>query len=146
MTFLEITEGISLGLTSPTVLLAGLLLFIWFGKAKRALRAKNRSSTQWLLLGVFIGFLGGLGDNIFWGLAWTLSYLHHEWKEPVFASGAMFNIFFRQGAGAIAAYCHLRAAAEHPGSGLTVDRLNAIVLVTVILGALFWISLSVIRS
>lgn len=141
MTILEMAEGVSLTLTSPTILLAILLLYLWFGKAREALFTRNRSSTQWLLLGVFIGFAGGLGDNFFWGIAWTLSYLHHPWKGPVFESGALFNIFFRQGAGTVAAYCHLRAAAEHDGSSLTVRRLNTVIALTIVLGVAMWFGL-----
>ena len=108
-------EIVSLGLTVPTVVL-GIGVCIHWGRSAMAallLSASERSAIDWLILGIFVGFLGMVLDNSYWGIAWTASYIEHESKDALFNSGVYFNIPFRQLAGLYAAYCHLRSYARH---------------------------------
>ena len=57
------------------------------------------------------GFAGSAIDNAYWFLPWTASFvgetaIFHQLTE----FGVYFNVFFRQGLGIFAAYCHIRAA------------------------------------
>lgn len=87
------------------------VVFYWGPQAWQAwcTPKSQRSATQWLILGVCVGFLGGVLDNGYWGLAWTASYLTSPHQERLFQSGVYFNIPFRQLAGMFAAYCHLQS-------------------------------------
>ena len=61
-------------------------------------------------MGVAIGFIGAMLDNIYWFMPWTASYIGHPSFVDLTNAGVFFNVFFRQGLGIAAAYCHLRAA------------------------------------
>lgn len=114
MTPHEFAELTSLVLSVPTVVLSAAVVWLWGPTAWRALRNTTEvmTGTCWFILGVAAGFLGSLVDNIYWGMAWTASFVHHPWKDWFFEQGVWSNIPFRQTAGIIAAYCHLRAAKE----------------------------------
>jgi hypothetical protein len=107
-------EFISLWLTWPTVILGLGVVFHWFREAIKALctSVALRSRSQWLLLGIFLGFAGSDGDNIYWCVAWSAEYLGLESKTALFKTGCWPNIFLRQLAGIFAAYCHMRAYYE----------------------------------
>lgn len=105
-------ELISLGMTFPTVMLSIAVVVKWGPSAIAAWKARLRSSEQWFILGVFLGFLGSIFDNCYWFIPWSASYIGHDSADSLFGAGVYFNIFFRQGLGVSAAYCHLRAGAE----------------------------------
>jgi len=111
MTPHDAAELISLGATFPTISLSLLVVIHFFEEAWSAIKAKGTlDATQWFIMGVAIGFAGGIVDNLYWGVAWSSSYLAMPSTEWIFDNGVYANIFARQGAGAIAAYCHVRAA------------------------------------
>ena len=107
----RIAEMISLIMTIPTVLLAISVVYLWLPAARAALKADNRDAHQWFILGVVGGFLGAAIDNLYWFMPWTASFMG---ETAIFSQltdfGVYFNVFFRQGLGIFAAYCHIKAA------------------------------------
>ena len=106
----EIAELISLGMTFPTVVLAIAVVYVWFPSARNAVLKSNKEAHDWFIVGVVVGFVGSLLDNIYWFMPWTASFLGHPAFETLTNAGVFFNVFFRQGCGIIAAYCHIKAA------------------------------------
>lgn len=104
-------ELISLGYSWPAIVLGAAVVVYWGAAARESWQtpAKERTDTQWLILGVVVGFFGGVIDNSYWGLAWTLSYAESPLQDVAFDTGVYFNIPFRQLCGLYAAYCHLEA-------------------------------------
>lgn len=114
--FLTACEWLSLSLTTPTIIMGIAVIVLWAKPAWRAITSSRvkRSDTQWLVLGIFISFLGGVLDNAYWGLAWSSDYFGLPTKENLFQYGVVSNIPFRQIAGLAAACCHVRGAVK-PG-------------------------------
>ena len=110
MNLQNIAELISLGLTFPTVVLAFAVIYTWLPSARAAWSNTAKTGKDWFLLGVAIGFVGAALDNIYWFMPWTAAYMGHEAFQTLTNAGVFFNIFFRQGLGIAAAYCHLKAA------------------------------------
>ena len=100
-----------------------------------ALRAVQRDASQWFILGVAIGFAGSVFDNLYWGIAWLSNYLAWESWPQWFACGVYSNVVFRQTAGLVAAYCHIRSAIEysnrHSGTVCRQVMLLSVVLAVV---------------
>ena len=107
----HIAETLSLIMTIPTVLLAAAVVYLWLPAARAALKEDSRDAHQWFILGVVGGFLGSAIDNSYWFLPWTASFMG---ESAIFSQltefGVYFNVFFRQGLGIFAAYCHIKAA------------------------------------
>ena len=106
----QTAELLSLGLTVPGVVLSLLVIRRWAKATVASARKPVRGSSDWLLIGVTLSFCGGALDSLYWAIPWTLSYLNLGLAKPFFLWGAVANIFFRQLADILAAYCHLRAA------------------------------------
>ena len=107
----KIGEWVSLTATIPTILLAIVVVHAYGKKCLPWVRSGEPfSRVQWLILGITLGFLGQVLDNVFWQVAWTLEFLELPWRQEVFQSGAWFNIVNRQLLGCLAALCHLRSA------------------------------------
>lgn len=106
----KIAELISLGMTFPTVVLAIAVVYVWFPSARNAALKSNKKAHDWFTVGVVIGFAGSILDNIYWFIPWTASFLGHPAFETLTNAGVFFNVFFRQGCGIAAAYCHVKAA------------------------------------
>ena len=106
-------ELISLGLTVPTIALAGYVVLLWGSSAAKAAIKENRSATEWFILGVASGFVGSLCDNLYWAFPWTADFLEHSSKDVLMMRGVYFNIFSRQLAGIFSAYCHIRSYFEY---------------------------------
>ena len=107
----HIAETLSLIMTIPTVLLAVSVVYLWLPAARVALKADNRDAHQWFILGVVGGFVGSAVDNSYWFIPWTASFVG---ETAIFGQltefGVYFNVFFRQGLGIFAAFCHIKAA------------------------------------
>ena len=107
----RIAEMISLIMTIPTVLLAVSVVYLWLPAARRALKADSRDAHQWFILGVVGGFAGSAVDNAYWFLPWSASFIGESATFGHLTEfGVYFNVFFRQGLGIFAAYCHIKAA------------------------------------
>ena len=65
-----------------------------------------------MILGVVIGFAGGVIDNIWWGFAWgaDFAYPESEFRHFMFRNGPFSNTFARQAMGIMAGLCHLASA------------------------------------
>lgn len=138
---LEVAELISLGLTSPTLISAAVVVVIWWKPAIRSLKSKKRDGKQWLILGVAISFVGGFLDNLWWGSAWGHFFLEMEQAKWWFDHGVVSNIPFRQLAGISAGYCHIRSAmvSDH-SSNPSLRFLNSVLLASVILSSIAWLA------
>lgn len=106
-------EFISLALTVPSVGLSMLVCFLWGKAAIRAFLQRDESPTALFIKGVVAGFFGEVLDSLFWGFAWSLSFIDHPWRDEVFKSGVFFNIFFRQLLTMVAANFHVRSYIAH---------------------------------
>ena len=98
-------------MTIPTVLLAAAVVYLWLPAARAALKSDSRDAHQWFILGVVGGFIGSAIDNLYWFMPWTASFIG---ETAIFSQltefGVYFNVFFRQGLGIFAAFCHIKAA------------------------------------
>ena len=107
----QLAEMISLIMTIPTVLLAAAVVYLWLPAARSALKEDSRDAHQWFILGVVGGFIGSAIDNSYWFMPWTASFMG---ETAIFGQltefGVYFNVFFRQGLGIFAAFCHIKAA------------------------------------
>lgn len=128
-------ELVSLALTIPTVILAGVVVKVW----GPAIKHKPVLANDWFILGVVIGFVGAFLDNLYWAIPWTAKTLDLEIADELWTGGVYFNIFFRQGMGILAAYCHLRAATIH--SNRTISGLNSLLVASNLLGVIYSILL-----
>jgi hypothetical protein len=106
ITLHQLAELISLSLTLPTLVLAAVVVYIW----GPSVYIRPKSDSEWFILGVVAGFIGSFLDNLYWSVPWTSSFLGLEYTSTLMMSGVYFNIFFRQGLGIFAGYCHLKAA------------------------------------
>lgn len=118
-------------MTMPTLILAAIVVKVW-GKS---VKVKPESSHDWFILGVVSGFSGAFLDNLYWLIPWTASFLDLKVSNDLIMYGVFFNIFFRQGLGIFAAYCHLKAANAH-GDKLLFN-LNKSLVVANILGVIY---------
>lgn len=141
----EAAEIISIALTLPTVFLSAWVVLIFFGQAQSALRESPalRKPVGWFAMGITVGFAGSVLDNIYWGVAWSACYVECYWLQSVlFKYGVFSNVPFRQVAGIMAAYFHLRCAMALPThndreSWKEIIRLINVLVVSCILGAVF---------
>lgn len=122
----EWAELVSLSLTVPTVLLAALVLYYYSPRAAIAIhkvaRGEPVNEVDYLVIGIVIGFTGGILDNIWWGIAWGTKFFDlaiHAWW---FDNGVFSNIPFRQSAGIFAALYHLWPVIRN-GSHALVQKL-----------------------
>lgn len=122
----EITQAISLGMTPAAIVMATLVVCYWWDGFKRALKKprSEREAFDWFIIGVAVSFIGSIIDNAYWGLAWGAYFIGSNWADVLFSSGVYFNVFDRQLASIIAAYCHVRAALMHgvPGTKTKADK------------------------
>ena len=131
----QLAEMISLIMTIPTVLLAAAVVYLWLPAARAALKEDSRDAHQWFILGVVGGFLGSAIDNSYWFMPWTASFMG---ETAVFGQltdfGVYFNVFFRQGLGIFAAYCHIKAA--------EMSSLKNVMLINRLLVASYFVGIS----
>ena len=71
----NIAELTSLALTFPTVVLAFAVIYMWLPSARIAWKKTDKTGQDWFVMGVAIGFIGAVLDNIYWFMPWTAAYL-----------------------------------------------------------------------
>ena len=103
---------ISLALTPMTILASAGVVALWWQSGKRALIRSDRRDLDWFILGVLIGFIGSLMDNLYWGIGWAMNYTQHSAWQHWLDTGVYNNIAFRQVSTALAAVCHIKAGIE----------------------------------
>lgn len=69
-----------------------------------------------LAKGIWLGFTANFFDNVYWMVTWFSVYMQWEIHVVLFAFGALFNIFFRQLGGILAAKNHIIAAKDLPSN------------------------------
>lgn len=104
-----IAEAISLILTFTAMQVFFHTCYRWRMQIIEFLKGA-RESISWIGAGIFIGFTGSFLDNFYWGLAWSADYAQHPARDWLFRNGVYPNIPFRQVAGTVAGYFHLRGA------------------------------------
>ncbi len=139
----NIAKLISIGMTFPTVILAAVVVYTWLPSAINSLKTSSLESQEWFIIGVIVGFIGAIFDNIFWVIPWTYSFIGVDLYYKVIPYGILFNIIFRQLCIIIAAYCHLKAAEMtfEP----KIKYLNNILVCGNIAGLIYSISLILIK-
>ena len=118
---------------------------MWFKPACVSLRKFEGTPEQWFITGVFIGFLGTFFDNIYWTIAWTMTYLGHPMASDITQYGVFSNIPFRQLLGITAAYCHVRSALEYKKEGKHVGLVNYLLVLSIVLGFVYSIGLIILK-
>jgi hypothetical protein len=113
---------------------------MWLPSARSAWQKTEKSGKDWFVIGVAIGFVGAALDNIYWFLPWTAAYLGDPAFQALTNLGVFFNIFFRQGLGICAAYCHLRAAEKSTTNSIQV--VNALLVSSHLIGLVYILTLS----
>lgn len=135
----NLAELVSLALTPATVILSLAVVYEWWPEASKIFWSGPKNAQDWFILGVTIAFLGSAFDNIWWGIAWTFSYMEMPHKDWWFYNGVWSNIPSRQMAGTLAAYCHIRASAQYRDS--ENERANVWARWSLLLGAAFIVAL-----
>ena len=103
-------EVASLAVTVPAIVLGIGVVVHWAPAAYRNICSrKEMNAHDWFILGVTIGFIGGVADNLWWGVAWSCDYIHSDYRDWWFRHGVYSNIIFRQLCGTYAAWCHMVA-------------------------------------
>lgn len=106
----DIFTVISLSLSVPAIAGCMGVVWLWHDAAMKAWRLTHKTEMHWFIMGVAASFCGSLGDNVYWGVAWTADYFNHEYRDAIFRNGVYSNTIFRQACTLFAAYCHIRAA------------------------------------
>ena len=126
------------GLTIVTIFLAVAVMLKWRLAAEEAAFKKTQlTSVQWLIIGIWVAFLGQTVDNLYWLIAWTSHHFsnHGTLTTWLFDNGIFFNIPFRQTLGIIAAYCHLKSAQSIASAGDV--KLRRVLILSCTAGAMF---------
>ena len=131
-------------MTFPTVILAIAVVYTWFPSARAAIKSNNPTAQDWFIIGVVAGFIGSVLDNAYWFMPWTASFLEHDAFQTLTNMGVFFNIFFRQGLGIIAAYCHLRAA--EISSNRRIRGLNTLLFASNLIGIAYSLMLILVSA
>lgn len=132
-------ELLSLGMTPAVILLGIWVIKEWFPDSWTSLWSKQKTALQWFVLGVALGFMGNVVDNIYWGIARTAHYLKAKSAPDWFESGVYFNIVFRQFLTMLAAYCHAHAVFSFDAekAGRKVKKLNFYTILFLLLGVIY---------
>jgi len=140
----KIAEIVSLSLTTPTVISAGVVITMWFlAFIKAVFTREKRTGQQWLVIGITISFFCDSGDNLWWGSAWGRHFLEHSSSQWWFDKGIYANIPLRQIGGIFAACCHVKGAlVGDQNENLKMKVFNLILVISTILSFFVWESLS----
>lgn len=118
----DIAKMLSLFLTFPAIILSLFVVFVWVKQAVKSFKNTEKLAVDWLIMGVCVGFLGSVLDNAYWGIAWSLRYIESDYADLWFDTGVFFNIFFRQIACIVSAYCHIKSF--QVARQITVNNVN----------------------
>lgn len=135
----KVAEIVSMGLTPVVVILSVAVVAVFSRSAVKAIKKHEKEATDWLILGVSLGFVGSILDNLYWSIPWSLHFLGNPLCTFFQEMGVFVNVVVRQLLGMTAAYCHLRAA-EEQGSYFK-GRTNSIFLFANVAGVSYAILL-----
>ena len=127
----------------PAIILAIVVIYTWLPSAKISFKKQYPESHDWFIVGVVIGFLGSIIDNVYWTIPWSALFLDSDIYYKMIHYGVYINIFFRQGCGILAAYCHLKSAE------LSLDKnvkiLNNILIISNMIALVYVVTLLLIK-
>ena len=108
----DIAALFSIFLTFPTLTTAFAVVARFWPAAKKTLFNDEETvdGKDWLIRGVFKGFVKDFFDNGYWLIPWSLVFLHSENAHIWIMSGVYVNCIVRQGIRISSARCHLRAS------------------------------------
>lgn len=112
VTLTKWAQLVSIGIGPMVICSIVAVLYIYGRKVGRILSEERAGfqPTEWLILGIVIGFLGALFDNIFWNAAWLANWLKLPAREALFDAGPVSNVAFRQTFKVVSATCHIMGA------------------------------------
>ncbi len=99
---------LTVSLSIPAIVLCAMVLRHWFPESIRAIR-ERRDAADWLVLGVMTSFSSIVGNTSWWAIYWGMRIVDHPSQEWWLSNGSFANLFTRQGAVLVAAFCHLKA-------------------------------------
>jgi len=123
--------------TLLTIGFAVLVLIEWCPNFKR-MATRKWSQSDLLILGVLLGFVSVVGDNVYWGITWYSKMKNWSTSEWWFEFGPVSNLIFRHAMKIAAAACHLEAArrAEVVATDSLVMKTLIVLFVSVLLFSL----------
>ncbi len=135
---MEVAAFIHNALTIPMIIVSLFVVYLWFSPSKDVIKRGGKlTSEAWFIVGVFSGFLGESLDNIYWMIAWTMSYMHSSAADSMIEHGILSNIPFRLILGIFAGYCHVRSALSYRNSEEQRTSYNMMLAVAIALGLIY---------
>lgn len=110
-------------LTVTAVLMSAGVVAAFHRSVIRVIKLPVFVGRDWLILGIYIGFVGGTVDSLYWLVAWTLVYLDAEIGPVLMRSGSLPNIFSRNLCDIASCYCHLLGISSHLNTDYSVRKL-----------------------
>lgn len=144
ITIAEMAKLLSMGLTVPNLIFSFAVCYLWFNASKDVYFSGFREASDWLILGVFVGFTGQILDNFYWAFPWTASFLGLNSSTALFESGIYFNIFFRQGLGLVAACFHVISFCSGRDNRLRI--FNLLLIGSHLLGVIYVLILLIVKG
>jgi len=115
--FYDLIAATSIGMTIPALILCVWVMVRYHGTfqciTKECIKFRRFvaiSPTDWIGLGIFIGFLGELVDGLYWFVTWITIYYDIPVSSTLERWGVIANLPSRQWAIILAAYGHIRAS------------------------------------
>jgi len=88
-------------------------MYVWWPSVRETFKKEEPlTAAGQLARGIWLGFATNFIDNMYWMSAWFLTLLQHPVGVTMMLGGALFNIFFRQMGGILAAREHVIAASK----------------------------------
>lgn len=104
----NIIDILTVTLSVPAIMMCVMVLAHWLPESLRAAR-ERRDAADWLVLGVMTSFAGILANISWWAVYWLMRILDDPGQQWWLDNGSFANLFTRQGAVIVAAFCHLKA-------------------------------------
>lgn len=107
---IDLSNATQLGLT---IIFNGMiiaLLFFWRVALKRAFYRDKWTATDWLSVGIAVGFFFNGVDWDYWAVTWFAVLFGLPQAETLLLYGPVSNVLFRQIPALYSIYCHLVAA------------------------------------
>jgi len=107
MSWGKLFQEVSLAGTFTSVAIGVLVSIIWAPSAIRAILKDSKTHEDWLIIGVWLGFICGSLDSVFWEIPWSLSYIESEYFSYWVGIGVFFNVPFRQAGDIVSGALHV---------------------------------------
>lgn len=120
----DAAELVSLGLTLVAIAIGLWVICEFHRPAWAALTKPKRTAMDWLIAGIYVGFVGGCLDSMYWGAVWVANYFQWEHTYKAMQWGVVPNIVFRNLCDIASAYLHIRGVAEHYQEPRKIDLMH----------------------